>query len=533
VPDSTAGDTDPSIGIATDGTVYFGYEGGDGHARISVSHNNGQSWSTSVDVGAASNIQNMVFPEVVAGDPNRAAFAFHGTTTAGSYNDPNFPGVWYLYTATTFDGGKTWTTQNVTPNDPVQRGAVCTAGINCTSTNGTNTRNLLDFFDISVDKDGRIVIGYVDGCTGSCVQSGPNTGSAKAVVARQTGGNRLFAQFDPSATSAPGAPAVAGSLSGTTASLSWSTPDNGGSAISGYKVYRRDGTTVTLLATVTTNTFSDPGYNATTQTVYRVTAVNANGESAYKEFNPSGGSTGQSACAQPGILVVSDVNSDGADLDGNQNTPPDGRVNIKGLYVAEPYMGAGVNKLVFTLKVAPSTLGAAPPSSQWYIIWNRPVPDANFDRWYVAMKTDATGAPTFEYGKFGIPTNTSTSTIPPPQSTSTNQSVKIGDADGGSYDPVTGTITITLSTSKAENVTAGKTLGGMNARTFFARPDAGLRAQSVASDITGDGSYKMVGNGACASASLVAPQGTSSSNVQVASASTPYTFTRWAVGLIF
>ena len=103
-------------------------------------------------------------------------------------------------------------------------------------------------------------------------------------------------------------------------------------------------------------------------------------------------------------------------------------------------MGAGVNKLVFTLKVGTSTLSGAPPSSQWYIIWNRQVPDVNFDRWYVAMKSDATGAISFEYGKFGVPTNTSTATLPPPNSTSTNQSVKLGNADGGSYDPATGTI---------------------------------------------------------------------------------------------
>jgi hypothetical protein len=530
VTGSTPGDTDPSVGIASDGTVYFGYETTDFHARIAVSHNKGQTWVNDADAGAPLGINSMVFPEVVAGDPDRAAFAFLGSTTPGNYNDNAYTGVFYLIVATTFDGGKTWTTVNATPGDPVQRGRVCTDGINCTGT----SRNLLDFFDFSVDKEGRGVVGYVDGCTGACVQAGPNTGGAKAVVARQSGGKRLFAQFDPPAASAPGAPAVTGGVSGTTASLSWSTPDNGGAAITGYKVSRRDGTTVTPLATVTTNTFSDPGYNAAAQTVYRVTAVNANGESAYKEFNPAGGTGGQSACVQPGVLVVSDVNNDGADLDGNQNTPPDARVNIKALYVAEPYMGAGVNKLVFTLKVGASTLGAAPPSSQWYVIWSRPVPDKDFDRWYVAMKTDATGKPTFEYGKFGVPTNTSTATIPPPQSTSTNQSVKIGDADGGSYDPATGTITITLSTSKAENVTAGRTLSGMNARTFFARPDAGLRSQNVSSDITGDGNYKMVGNNSCASAALVVPQQLRAASTpwELSWAAMPAALTRWATRLI-
>ncbi len=122
----TKSDRDPSIGIATDGTVYMGMQAADGHARISVTHNKGVTWSAPFDVGAQLGIQNSVFPAVVAGDPNRAAFAFYGTTTGGNnYDQPEFPGVWYLYVATTFDGGVTWNTQNVTPGDPIQRGGIC------------------------------------------------------------------------------------------------------------------------------------------------------------------------------------------------------------------------------------------------------------------------------------------------------------------------------------------------------------------------------------------------------------------------
>src|SRR5205085_10547828 len=116
---------DPSIGIATDGTVYEGYQAIDGHARIAVTHDKGVTWSTPYDVGAALGIVNMAFPEVVAGDPLRATFAFFGSTSAGQYDDPNFPGDWYLYVASTFDGGVTWTTQNATPGDPVQRHGIC------------------------------------------------------------------------------------------------------------------------------------------------------------------------------------------------------------------------------------------------------------------------------------------------------------------------------------------------------------------------------------------------------------------------
>ena len=53
----------------------------------------------------------------------------------------------------------------LTPNDPVQRGCIWTGG-------GANIcRNLLDFFDVTMDKQGRVQVGYDDGCAGSCAQS--------------------------------------------------------------------------------------------------------------------------------------------------------------------------------------------------------------------------------------------------------------------------------------------------------------------------------------------------------------------------
>jgi hypothetical protein len=193
VPGSTAGVSDPSVGIAADGTVYFGYVDAASHPRIAVSHDRGLTWSSSPDVGTAFGIQNAVFPEVVAGDPDRAAFAFLGTPAPGADGtgeNPAFPGVWHLYIATTYDGGNTWTTVDATPNDPVQRGSICMNGTTCSS-----TRNLLDFMDITVDAQGRVLVAFADGCTGSCVAAGPNTNAALATIARQTGGKRLFAAF--------------------------------------------------------------------------------------------------------------------------------------------------------------------------------------------------------------------------------------------------------------------------------------------------------------------------------------------------
>jgi len=194
VPGSTAGSGDPSVGIATDGTVYFGFVDGGGHPKIAVSHDRGLTWSAPQDVGATFGLQNIAFPAVVAGDPARAAFAFLGTPAGGNAtgDDPTFPAVWHLYIASTTTGGASWTTVDATPSDPVQRGTICVAGTTCGS-----TRNLLDFIDATVDAQGRVLVGFADGCQGSCVNGPPNSGTALATIARQTGGPRLFAAFDP------------------------------------------------------------------------------------------------------------------------------------------------------------------------------------------------------------------------------------------------------------------------------------------------------------------------------------------------
>jgi hypothetical protein len=200
VPNTATGESDPSIGIATDGTVYYGFVDGDGHPKIAVSHDKGATWdtwnsdrgtATFIDVGATFGLQNGVFADVVAGDPDRAAFAFHGSPTAGPFQDASFDGVWNLYVAHTYDGGRTWTTVKAT-DDPTQRGCIWLGG-------GTNPcRNLLDFMDATIDSQGRVLVGFADGCTGACASNPANTAkSVWATIARQSNGLGLFSAFDP------------------------------------------------------------------------------------------------------------------------------------------------------------------------------------------------------------------------------------------------------------------------------------------------------------------------------------------------
>jgi len=204
VTGSTPGRTDPSVGIGAKGKLYFGYIGNDGHPRIAVSDDQGRSWHDNQDVGAVFGIKNAVFPEVVAGDNDRASFFFLGTTAAGDGTGADsgstpFNGVWHGYVATSYDGGQSWFTVNAMPNDPVQLGVVCTNGTTCPS----GTRNLLDFNDITIDKDGRAYAAYADGCiTAACIAKGndpnashtrfDNDGASKATIIRQSDGRALF-----------------------------------------------------------------------------------------------------------------------------------------------------------------------------------------------------------------------------------------------------------------------------------------------------------------------------------------------------
>ena len=215
IPGSKSGRTDPSVGIGSDGTIYVGYANGDGTPRIAVSRDRGRTFQNDVNVGFYQGIKNTVFPAVTAGDPDRAAFFFLGTTTAGSaatgtdQTSPYVDAVWYGFISTTYDGGRTWVTVNATPNDPVQRGVVCTNGTTCPS----GTRNLLDFNDMEVDKQGRAVAGLADGCiTDACIQGVDkngdgqfntrfdNDGARRALIIRQSSGLGLFRAYDPVTT---------------------------------------------------------------------------------------------------------------------------------------------------------------------------------------------------------------------------------------------------------------------------------------------------------------------------------------------
>src|SRR5437868_1227345 len=454
---------DPAVAVDNNGRVYFaassstvaGSATGGSNAIVATSTDRGATWQNIYDVGAVYGLKNIAFPAAVAADAGRAAVAFYGSTTSGDGSANSFSGVWHLYVVNTFDGGLHWTTNDVTPKDPMQRGCIWSHG------GADICRNLLDFFDMTVDKQGRVQVGYVDGCTdGACAQAAStakgNAYTARGVIARQSSGRRLIANFDPPhplhARSAPGMPSVTVRRVNGVVHLGWSEADTGNARISSYPIMRGTASGAeTLLTSVSGNQASYDDLTATDPTktyYYKVQAVNSVGTSC-----------GNNEVAAPYVgdtcngLIVQKTPP------GHPEQPLQGlapaSLAIDSIAVAEP---PGTNNLMFKMKV--TNLTSVPPSSRWRVVWNSYAAqsyDPTAEQFYVGMRTDANGAVTFDYGTIatqvvglviGVPTETS-----------------IGPLTGSSFN-ADGTITLIIPKSAVGNPVPGDLLGAVNGRTF-------------------------------------------------------------------
>ncbi len=478
IPDTTTGEWDPSIGIGSDGTIYVGMTNG-GRPMIAVSTDKGFTWSEPYDVGIGegpngADILNTAFPVVVAGDGDRAAFGFLGAEQggAGGGEDPGSPHVWYPYVAVTYDRGETWGTVNLTPGDPVQRGTVCSSGTTCGS-----SRNLLDFNDIQVDREGRAVFVYADGCIGSCIKQGPNSGSELVTIARQKGGMRLFAAYD--ATGLPASPAAeaervdeGGQEIGR---ITWDEPFDGNSPILGYNVYRRAEfePQATFFDAVgpEARRYDDATIAAGIGYCYEVTAENAAGESI---------SCGEVCLGDvppppppcPDVLVVDDPLDDtNVAIDASD----DPSLDLDAIYANEPYFG-GDEKLVVTISV--EDLSLPHPSAAWRALWNSP----DGGTYFVSMEScDATAGIKCSYGTFDGTLFSSA-----------------GEPEGCSFD-ADGDITITVDKALvgiSDATDAGAALTGFEGRVqvFFGALCTGLLGNA---DSGGPGSYTIETNDKC------------------------------------
>jgi PKD repeat protein len=498
VTGSKPNSNDPSLGIGADGTLYFAYADGDNHPKVKVSHDKGTTWSgggnPGTDLGVPFGIKQTAFPVAVAGDSDRAAVGFIGSPAAGNPNDAaTFKGIWHAYVSMTYDGGASWTTIDTTPDDPVQIGSICLSGTTC----GTD-RNLLDFNDMTLDKFGRPLMIYADGClapgctTATAAGNPPYAASrsSKAAIARQSGGRRLFVQYDPPEPTIPAAPRLNSATKNAygMVRVSWSATDNGGSPLTGYNIYRRpaNGAYGAPLATVGGGAtfYDDTTADPTQSYFYKVTAVNAIGEgTSCGELPITASSLTENPCIAPGKVIARDA-------DGDQTGSP--QSDIQFVSIAELYNPASsANKLYFTLKV--NNLTPVPqPSSRWTIFFTRTSAGGNSTEWFVSMVTDdssSPGTPVFRYGH----TSTGTGGI---RTLNTD-----GVADAGTASP-DGTIVIQIShptkTSTAATaldfppLVTGESLANINALT---QQTVGVLLATT--DSSGSGGYTLIGNTAC------------------------------------
>jgi len=489
IPGTAGGGSDPSVAVDDGGLLYLGFVNEDKVPAVAVSADKGRSWTNVYDVGAMVGVKNAVFPAVVAGSAGRAAMAFYGTTQEGSVKDFNSEGVWHLYVAHTYDGGAHWITVNATPNDPIQRGGIHLGG-------GSHIhRNLLDFFDADVDRFGRMTVGYADGCIGPCVQSPDdargNSFTAYGTIARQIGGRRLFFDSDPTGPTVPGAPRLTVTRNGSVSTLTWSQSEDGGSAITGYKVYRSaGGGPEQLIATLggDARRYVDGSGDATTDYTYRVSATNAVGSSC--GTNAAISKAAGSSCGADGLRILDDASGDqiGAPLEGD--------MDIQWVSISEPFFADGSRKLVFKLKVA--NLASLTPNRMWRILWSypdapvapSPTSNAFVGRYYIGMNIDSAGAATFEYGI----AQTLSAVV-----ANASPAERLGSADPESGFNADGTITLVISADKVGGPGVGDLIGALVARSYPVAQDITLRGDS-ASDVASLGStYALVGNDSCGS----------------------------------
>ena len=472
---------DPAVAIDDNGRVYFAMssfiEGNptpdDDKAKLIVatSDDNGLNWTQIFDVSTALGLNHVFYPAAVAGSGGRAAVAFFGAVPEGDPTRPNYTGVWHLYVAHTFDGGATWTVSDATPNDPIQRGPIWAHGA------ADISRNLLDFFDVTIDKQGRVQVGIPDGCPdGHCVQAAStaagNAYTDRTTIARQSSGRRLFAANDPPnpliATEPPGMPFLTAKRAGSNlVRLSWSLGDDGNSPITKYQVWRGESSgTETLLADnipATQLTYNDTTATDNSKTYYyKVLAVNAVGTSC-----------GNNEVAAPYVgdtctgLIVQKTPPNHPEQPAQGAAPQS--LAIDYIAVGEP---PGSSDLLFKMKV--TNMGATPPpNSRWRMVWNSyaavPLgpPATPAQQFYIGMTTDANSAVTFEWGVVatqvvglivGVPTETEKASVP--------NNTALAAASNPSTFNADGTISMFIPKSVVGNPQTGDLLGAVNGRTF-------------------------------------------------------------------
>jgi hypothetical protein len=484
-PSTVGTGDDPQLAIDAGGRVYFAFSNFGTKLGVAVSDDQGTTWKAMYDVGAIYGLNNVCFPAAIAGDAGRAAVAFYGSTTpndttlngkpTGNSNTANFTGVWHLYIAHTFNGGKTWTTSDATPLMPMQRSGLLRGG------GADIVRNLADFFDVTIDNQGRVLVGYGNGCEGGPCAQAPlsangtsavrgNAYSATAVIARQSSGRRMLKANDPDPSkpvTVPGMPFVTAVRIGSNVRLMWNEADSGNSMINSYQIWRstapgQESLLTSVGGSQTGGTFDDTTATDPTKTYYyQVVAVNSLPGVSCRNNEVAAPYVGDS-CS--GIIIHRNDPSHPESTGGSDATqPPTPQLLIDFISVAEPLNQSG--QLVFKMKVV-NLSNPIPPNSRWRIAWDWFNPADGTQMYYAGMQTDAMGKVAFEYGTLGDAGVPAVLVLgETPIKTNLPQS-----PTGTHFDP-DGTITIVVPKADVGNPKAGDLLGAIGGKTITGDTD--------------------------------------------------------------
>jgi len=174
------------VATDTESNAYHIWTGADEGVYMSRSTDSGQSWEeTSIRISPIEVISS-VFPQVDAGDPGRIAITYLGSENASELNQSDIDGnpwdgnahyansnvsyyLYVTYSLNALDENPVFHTVRASA-DPVQVGSICLNSGDCRDIGGSN-RNLLDFNDLHLDREGRVYIAFADGCFGDCAAS--------------------------------------------------------------------------------------------------------------------------------------------------------------------------------------------------------------------------------------------------------------------------------------------------------------------------------------------------------------------------
>jgi subtilisin family serine protease len=253
------------------------------HAADSVANMSlGGGFNSSVNTAVANSVASGVTYAIAAGNSN---------ADACSYSPASAPTAITVGATTSTDARASYSNFG-TCVDLFAPGSSITSDWN---NGGTNTISGTSMATPHVTGSAALYLGDHPGSSPGTVTSGllaaatPNvvtsagTGSPNLLdYVGASGGGGGGGGITPPATE-PSAPSLTGAPGKKMAKLSWTVPSNGGSAITGYRVYKSSTGAIgsfTLRTTTSSTSFNDTGLKTGTLYYYQVTALNSVGESA-------------------------------------------------------------------------------------------------------------------------------------------------------------------------------------------------------------------------------------------------------------